>query len=201
MSEIFTLKGQIRNDNGTGPSRALRREGMIPAIIYGGDQKPISISVEEKEVTKLYRRHGLTSTPIEIDIDGKKYKVLPKAVELHPITDLAHHADFVFLAKKGTQKVLVPIVYEGRERCLGIKRGGFLNIIYRKVSLTCQVDKIPLHLVVDVTNIRIGSSIKASNLVLPEGAKLNNKSDFVIASITGRGGKSDPTEEDKAAAA
>lgn len=189
MSET-SLVAETRKDLGTGASRALRRNGMVPATLYGAGNKPMSISVQEKEITKLYRKHGFTSTVVEMDIEGKKHKVLPKTVQLHPITDIVHHADFVFLDKK-VQKVDVPVVYEGRERAVGVKRGGFFNIIMRKLPLFCNVNNIPLNITVDVTDMIVGDSIRANELDLPEGTSLVSKKDLVLASITGRASKND----------
>lgn len=192
MSET-SLVAETRKELGTGASRALRRKGLVPATLYGAGNNPMSISVQEKEITKLYRRHGFTSTVIEMDIDGKKHKVLPKTVELHPITDMVHHADFVFLDKK-VQKVDVPIVFDGKERAVGVKRGGFFNIILRKLPLFCNVDNIPLNIVIDVTGMVVGDSLRAQEIQLPEGCSLVTKKDLVIASITGRGSKASEEE-------
>jgi large subunit ribosomal protein L25 len=195
MSGNTVLKAELRERLGTGSARDLRRNGMIPAVVYGDGKSPISIAVEEKEVTKLYRKHGFKSSVIEIEVDGKKHKVLAKDVQLHPITELVRHADFVFLPSKGTQKVDVPVVYEGKERSLGVKRGGFFNIIHRKLQLICPVDNIPLHIELDVTNMSIGSSLRAEKIKLPEGCSLATKKSIVLASITGRGGKSSDASE------
>ncbi len=200
MSAITVLKGEARNNIGTGPARELRRNGLIPATLYGNKQEPLSVSLEEKEVTKLYRKPGFTSTVIELEVAGKKYKVLPKTVDLHPITDLVRHADFVFLPTKGTQKVQVPIVYEGKEKSLGLKRGGFFNIIHRRLELTCPVNNIPSNITIDVSHMIVGSSIKAKNINLPEGCSLISKKDYVLASITGRASKNNDAEGEAEAA-
>jgi len=198
MSEIVKLIAEKRNVVGTGSSRTLRRNGMVPATIYGEGNQPVSIALQEKEMTKLYRRHGFTSTVLDVEFDGKTHKVLPKAVQLNPITDLVDHVDLVFLAKK-TQKVQVPLVFEGKERAVGVKRGGFFNIIFRKIALNCPVDNIPTDIVIDVTNMVVGASILASKLALPAGCTLATKSNLVIASITGRSSKADATEGEAAA--
>ncbi len=194
MSAITVLKGEVRNNTGTGPARELRRHGLIPATLYGNKQEPLSVSLEEKEVTKLYRKPGFSSTVIELELSGKKYKVLPKAVDLHPITDLVRHADFVFLPTKGTQKVHVPILYEGKDKSLGLKRGGFFNIIHRKLELVCPVNAIPSNVSIDVSSMIVGSSVKAANVKLPEGCSLVSKKDYVLASITGRASKNNEAE-------
>lgn len=198
MSEILTLAATKRDTIGTGSSRNLRREGMVPATIYGEGSAPLSVAVQEKEITKIYRRHGFTSTVIGIEIDGKVHKVLPKAVQLHPITDLVNHVDFIFLAKK-TQKIEIPLVFEGKERAIGVKRGGFFNIIFRKIALNCAVDSIPTDITIDVSNMSIGTSIVASKLKLPSGCTLATKDNLVIASITGRGSKADSDDSGAAA--
>ena len=99
MTEMTVLAATNREKIGTGSSRSLRRAGTVPATVYGEGGTPLSIIIQEKEITKLYRRHGFTSTVVGIELDGKVIKVLPKAVQLHPITDLVNHVDFVFLAK------------------------------------------------------------------------------------------------------
>lgn len=190
MSDMAVLTATKRTKIGTGAARELRNKGMVPAIVYGVGKESLSIFIEEKEATKLYRKHGFTSTVVGIEIDGKVHKVLPKAVQLHPITDIVNHIDFVFL-NKDTQNVDVPIVFEGKERAIGVKRGGFFNIILRKLTVNCPVDSVPQDIKIDVSNMGIGSSILASNLPLPKGCSLVNKSKLVVASITGRGGKSD----------
>lgn len=195
MSEALELAAEMRQEFGTGPSRELRRKGKVPAIIYGKGKAALAISVEEKEITKHYRKSGFISTVIDIKLGAKTHKVLPKAVELHPITDIVRHVDFVFLDKK-VQRMEVPIVYEGKERALGVKRGGFFNIIKRTITLLCEVNNIPKHINIDVTNMQIGQSLKTSTIKLPEGAVLANKADTVIATIIGRkGGSKAETEE------
>jgi large subunit ribosomal protein L25 len=198
MSVSEVLKGQVRNKLGTGPSRELRRNGMIPVTIYGDGKEPLSVSLEEKEVTKLYRKHGFTSTVLEIEIDGKKHKVLPKSVELHPTKEFVRHADFLFIPAKGMQKVAVPVVYNNKEKSIGVKKGGFFNIIKRKNFLNCPVDSIPLDIEIDVTNMQVGSSLTTKKITLPEGCSLYSKKDLVLASITGRGGKSSSSDDETA---
>lgn len=193
MSEVISLAAEVRDDLGTGASRALRRRGMVPAIIYGADKKPLAIAVEEKEITKYYRKPQFISQIFEIEINEKKHKVLPKEVQLHPITDLVHHVDFVFLDKK-EQKLSVPVVYKNKENCIGVKRGGYFNTVRRSVKISCPVDVLPRKIELDVINRGIGTSIKAKELPLPEGATLLENPEFVIVSIIGKKGKSSADE-------
>jgi len=198
MSEVVELTAELRENFGTGAARALRRENKVPAIVYGLGASPMAISIEEKEITKLYRKPGFISTVIQIEIGSTKYKILPKAIELHPTKEIVRHVDFVFLDKK-LQKMEVPIVYEGKERALGVKRGGFFNIIKRTVAMLCDVNNIPKNITVDVTNVPIGSSIKSSTIKLPEGCEFVRKDDFIVATIIGRKGTKAEGEEDAAA--
>jgi large subunit ribosomal protein L25 len=163
MNEILEFTAQVRAEFGTGAARALRNEGRVPAIIYGANKTPMAISVEEK------------------------------AVDLHPVTDIVRHVDFVFLDNK-TQKMEVPVVYEGKERALGVKRGGYFNIVKRRVTLLCDVKNIPRTLNIDVINMPIASSIKSSSVKLPEGCSFTTKKEFVLATIIGRRGVKAETE-------
>ncbi|MCC8483307.1 MAG: 50S ribosomal protein L25/general stress protein Ctc [Rickettsia endosymbiont of Labidopullus appendiculatus] len=194
MSELLELAAEMREKFGTGAARDLRRRGMVPAVVYGANKQPLAVSIEEKEITKHYRKPGFISSIVQIKVGNKTHKVLPKAVELHPITDIVRHVDFVHLEEK-TQTMEVPVVYEGKERALGVKRGGFFNIIKRTITLLCDVNNIPKNINIDVSNMLIGQSLKAKNIKLPEGTQLASKSDFIIATIIGRKGSKAETEE------
>ncbi|WP_341754747.1 50S ribosomal protein L25/general stress protein Ctc [Candidatus Tisiphia endosymbiont of Dioctria rufipes] len=194
MSELLELAAEMREKFGTGVARDLRRKGMVPAVVYGSGKEVLAVSIEEKEITKHYRKPGFISTVIQIKVGSKTHKVLPKAVELHPITDIVRHVDFVHLEEK-TQRMEVPVVYEGKERALGVKRGGFFNIIKRTMTLLCDVNNIPKNINIDVTNMHIGQSLKAKNIKLPEGVQLASKNDFIIATIIGRKGSKSEGEE------
>lgn len=197
MSEALTLAAEMREEVGTGATRALRKRGMVPATIYGPEKTPLSIAIEEKEITKYYRKPQFISQVFELEIGQKKFKVLPKTVQLHPITDIVFHADFVFLDNK-TQKMAVPLVYANKENCLGVKRGGYFNTVKRTLEITCPVDSLPRKLEIDVTTFPVGTSLKAKDIELPRGAKLLCNPNLVIASITGKKGKA---EEDEGVAA
>lgn len=195
MSELLELAAEMREKFGTGVARDLRRKGMVPAMVYGAAKEVLAVSIEEKEITKHWtRKPGFISTVIQIKVGNKTHKVLPKAVELHPITDIVRHVDFVHLEEK-TQRMEVPVVYEGKERALGVKRGGFFNIIKRTITLLCDVNNIPKNINIDVTNMHIGKSLKAKNIKLPEGVQLASKNDFIMATIIGRKGSKSEDEE------
>lgn len=197
MTELLV---QERDRVGTGASRELRRKGLIPGNLYGKKEGNISLSLAENEVTRLYRKPGFSSTVITLTMGDKSFKVLPRSVDLHPLTDLVRHIDFLYV-NEGMQKVMVPLLFVGKDKSVGLKRGGFLNIIKRKVELFCPSDNIPVNLTVDVEKMHVGSTLKMSHLVLPEGCSLVSKRDLVLASITGRGGKAAAGEEAPAAPA
>lgn len=195
MSEVLTLAAEMREELGKGASRALRRKGMVPATIYGAGKEPMSIAVEEKELTKYYRKPQYISQVIQFEIGQKKFKVLPKAIDLHPTIEIVRHADFVFLENK-MQKMEVPVVYINKDVCIGIKRGGYFNTVKRTLTLLCPVDNLPRKIEIDITDMQIGSSLKAKEASLPEGANLVGDPEFVIASIIGKRGKSSDLDED-----
>ena len=124
MSEVVSLIAQIREEVGTGASRSLRKKGMVPATIYGTGNNTLSIAIEEKEITKYYRKPQYMSQVFQLEIGSKKHKVLPKDIQLNPITDVVSHADFIFLGNK-MQKMKVPVVYLNNENSIGVKRGGY----------------------------------------------------------------------------
>ena len=198
MSEALAFTAKLREELGTGSARALRKSGMVPATVYSKNKDAMSIAIEEREITKLYRKPNFISTLIELSISNEKYKVLPKAVQLNPITDIVSHVDFVFL-QNDVQKMEVPIVFEGKDKSLGIKRGGFFNIVRRSLVLNCPVNNLPRKVIVDVSNMMIGHAIKAHDITLPEGCELVNKSNFVIATVIGRAGKADKADAEEKA--
>lgn len=193
MSEVATLIAQMRDQLGTGASRELRRNGMVPATIYGAGKEPMSIAVEEKEITKYYKKPKYISQIFELEIDGKKIRVLPKAIDLHPVTEIVRHADFVFI-EKDIQKMEVPVVYLNKENCSGVKRGGFFNTVKRSLMITCPVDNLPRSIDIDVKDMPISTSLKAKEIKLPEGVKLLIDPEFVIASIIGKKGRASADE-------
>lgn len=198
MSDYRVLNAQKRTEFGTGASRALRNKGLIPAIIYGNKKEHMHVAIEAKEINKFYQSSRFSTTLIEIHMDGKKYKVLPREVELNPITDLVRHVDFMFIADKGHQKINVPIEYAGKDKAAGVKRGGFFNIISRKIPLNCPVNNIPREVKIDVTKMQVGSSLPASSITLPEGCSIASKKNIILASITGRGRKAAAEEGEEA---
>ena len=184
MSDALTLPAEARERAGKGASRQLRREGRVPAVIYGGKEDPIMIHVEEKELVKQLMTGHFMNSIVEVEIGGKKVKTLPKDVALNPVTDRPEHADFFRLAKGGKIEVSVPVVFLNEEASPGLKKGGVLNVVRHELELVCDMDAIPSEIEIDVTGKEVGDSIHISEVQLPAGSESAiTDRDFTIATL------------------
>ena len=189
MSDQLTLSAEPRERAGKGASRALRREGRVPAVIYGDNQEPISIHVEEKALYKLLMTGHFFNSIVELTVNGKTTRTLPKDVAFHPVTDRPLHADFLRLNKNATVDVEVPVHFINEEASPGLKRGGVLNIVRHEIELICEADKIPDEIEIDVTGYDVGDAIHISAVTLPAGSKSAiTDRDFTIATIVAPSG-------------
>ena len=184
MSDQLTLSAEARERAGKGASRALRREGRVPAVIYGNKKDAVSIHVEEKELFKLLMTGHFMNSVIEVTLDGSTERTLPKDVHFDPVTDRPMHVDFLRLDKNSKIDVNVPVVFVNEEASPGLKRGGVLNVVRHELELLCASDKIPGEIEIDVTGLEVGDSIHISVLTLPEGSESAiTDRDFTIATI------------------
>jgi large subunit ribosomal protein L25 len=184
MSDSLTLSAQLRDRAGKGASRALRREGRVPAVIYGDKKDPEAIHIAERELSKLLGSGHFMNSIVEVEIDGKKVVTLPKDVAFHPVSDRPLHVDFLRIAKGSTVEVSVPVVFVNEEASPGLKRGGVLNVVRHELELVCDATKIPDQIEVDVTGTDIGDSIHISAVTLPKGSESAiTDRDFTIATI------------------
>ena len=184
MSDALNLPAEMRERAGKGASRALRRDGRVPAVIYGGKEEPTPIHVEEKELVKQLMTGHFMNSIVEITVDGKKTNTLPKDVALHPVTDRPIHVDFLRLAKGAKIDVNVPVVFKNEVASPGLKKGGVLNIVRHELELVCEADKIPSEIEIDVTGLEVGDSVHISALTLPEGSESAiTDRDFTIATV------------------
>ena len=184
MSDALTLPAETRERAGKGASRSLRREGRIPAVIYGGKEEATPIHVEEKELTRQLNTGHFMNSIVEIEIGGKKIRTLPKDVALHPVTDRPIHADFFRMVKGGKIEVEVPVVFINEEASPGLKKGGVLNVVRHELELVCENDKIPSEIEIDVTGKEVGDSIHISEVKLPAGSESAiTDRDFTIATL------------------
>ncbi len=184
MSDALTLPAKARERAGKGASRALRREGRIPAVIYGGKEEPTTIHIEEKELVKQLMTGHFMNSIVNIEIGGESVRTLPKDVALHPVTDRPTHADFLRLSKDAKVEVSIPVVFTNEEESPGLKKGGVLNVVRHEVDLICAADKIPGEIEIDVTGKEVGDSIHISEVSLPEGSESAiTDRDYTIATL------------------
>ena len=184
MSEVLELSAVARDRAGKGASRALRREGRVPAVIYGNNEEPTMVHVEEKLLNKLLGTGHFFNLVVMLEVDGKKVRTLPKDVAFHPVNDRPLHADFLRVGEHTTVHVNVPVRFENEAAAPGIKRGGVLNVVRHEVELVCDAAEIPDDVVVDLTGYEVGDSIHISAAKLPAGAKpAITDRDFTLATI------------------
>jgi large subunit ribosomal protein L25 len=196
--ESYELKAEARERVGKGSARELRRNGLIPAVIYGDKQAPISIALSTNEVTKRIHAGGFMTTIATIEVDGKKYKVLPKDYQLDPVRDFTMHVDFLRVSGNTQVTVEIPVHFINEEKSQGLKAGGVLNIVRHEIEVQCPADAIPEFFNVDLNGKKIGDSIHISDLTMPKGvAPVITDRDFTIATIIAPAGGVDETVEEE----
>jgi len=184
MSDVIALSAQTRDRVGKGSARAARRAGLIPAVIYGDKKDPVSVTLNERALTKLLHQPGFFSTLVDLDVDGKKHSVLARDVQLHPVTDRPEHVDFLRVSATSTITVEVPVEFINEDECPGLKVGGVLNIVRHEVEVSCRPDQMPSSLTLDLSGWNVGDSIHISAIALPEGVTPTiTDRDFTVATI------------------
>ena len=179
-----SIEANIRNTNTKGEVNSLRINGNVPAVVYGGSEKNQKIYLSKKNIKNLIEKENFLSNIISINLDGKSENVLPKEIVWDPITDEPIHIDFLRIVKGAKVILEIPVKFINIEKSPGLKRGGVLNIVRRKVELKCPAENIPTELVVDLDNLDIGSSIKISSIKLPENVTPTIQGrDFVVATV------------------
>ena len=179
-----TIEATIRNTRTKGEVNSLRIKGSIPAIIYGGLEKNQKISLSKKNLKNLIEKQNFLSNIISINLDGKSENVLPKEIVWDPKSDEPIHIDFLRIVKGAVVLLEIPVKFINNDKSPGLKRGGVLNIVRRKVELKCPTENIPKELIVDLDNLDIGVSIKISSIKLPENVVPTIQGrDFVVATV------------------
>jgi large subunit ribosomal protein L25 len=187
MADVIAIKATARPKSGKGAARTVRREGKIPGVIYGEKKEPEPIALDFNELWKLSQKGRFLSTVFEIDLGGKKSRVLPREVQYDPVKDFPIHVDFQRVGASSHVRVSVPMRFVNEGASPGLKRGGVLNIVRHEVEVTCPPDRIPDFFEFDLTGLEIGRSIHISAVKMPEGVRptiLNR--DFTIATIAGK---------------
>src|SRR3954453_10522100 len=184
MSEQLTLPAEARDRAGKGASRALRRDGRVPAVVYGEKKEPLSIHVEEKLLNKILSSGHFMNSVVMIDLGGKAHRTLPKAVDFHPVTSRPIHVDFLRIGEHTKVHVAVPMRFDNEEASPGLKRGGVLNVVIHELELVCDAAHIPNEIHVSLEGLEIGDSIHIGAVKLPEGVTpANTEEDFTVATI------------------
>lgn len=198
MSNSNELTAQARERVGKGAARELRRNNMVPAVIYGDKKPPLSIALPAKEVTMKIHAGGFMTNILSINVDGTVHQALPKDYQLHPVSDRITHVDLLRVSSKTVVTVEVPVHFINDETCPGIKVGGVLNVVRHTVEVTCPATSIPESFIIDLSTMELGDSANISNVDLPEGVEATiTDRDFTIATIaTPAGLRSDGTEEE-----
>ena len=179
-----TIEANIRNTSTKGEVNSLRADGKVPAIVYGGTEKNKKISLNKKIVKVLIEKENFLSNIIKLNIDGKPENVLPRDISYDVVTDEPIHIDFLRIVKGGRIILEIPVKFINHEKSPGLKRGGVLNIVRRRVELKCPSENIPNELVVDLEGKDIGESFKISAIKLPEGVSPTIQGrDFVVATL------------------
>ena len=184
MSDQLTLPAEARDRAGKGASRALRRDGRVPAVVYGEKKEPLSIHVEEKLLSKMLSTGHFMNSVVMIDYQGKPQRTLPKAVDFHPVTSRPIHVDFLRIGEHTKVHVAVPMRFDNEEASPGLKRGGVLNVVIHELELVCDAAHIPNEIHVPLDGLEIGDSIHISAVKLPNGVTpANTEEDFTVATI------------------
>jgi len=179
-----TLDANIRNTKTKGDLSALRDNGGVPAIIYGGEAENEKVSISKKLLKSLLDKENFLSNIVALNVDGKPQNVLPREVKYHVISDDPIHVDFLRVVPGVKIRIEVPVQFINHEKSPGLKRGGVLNIVRRKVELRCPSEKIPESLVIDLDGVDIGESFKISSISLETDVTPTIKGrDFVIATL------------------
>ena len=179
-----SIQATIRETKTKGEMSSLRREGQVPAIIYGGKEKNQSISLSKKEIGNLIEKENFLSNVIVLNLNGKEQNVLPREISFDALSDEPIHVDFLRIVKGSSVIIEIPVNFINTEKSPGLKRGGVLNIVRRKVELKCPSENIPSELVVDLDGVDIGHSFKISSIKLPENVEPTIRGrDFVIATV------------------
>ena len=179
-----SLEANIRNTKSKGDVRSLRLNGNVPAIIYGGSEQNVKVSVSKKILKSLLEKEGFLSSIITLNVDGKNQNVLPREIEYNVISDEPTHVDFLRVVPGVKIRIEVPVQFINHETSPGLKRGGVLNIVRRKIELNCPSEKIPETIVIDLDGVDIGESFKISSVSLEDGVTPTIRGrDFVIATL------------------
>ncbi|MED5550845.1 MAG: 50S ribosomal protein L25/general stress protein Ctc [Pseudomonadota bacterium] len=198
MSSNIVLNVDVREGTGKGAARAARREDLVPGVLYGGDQDPVSINLRGNEIRKALLTGQFISHMMELEHEGKRQKVIARDIQFHPVSDAPMHIDLFRVNEKTRIDVEVTVHFINEEKSPGLKRGGVLNVVRHVVELNCPAGAIPEAIEADLSGLDIGDSIHISAIPLPKGVTSTiTDRDFTVATLQGSRAVLTPeTEED-----
>lgn len=200
MSSNIVLNVDVREGTGKGAARAARREDLVPGILYGGDQEPVSITLRGNEIRKALLTGQFISHMMELEHEGKRQKVIARDIQFHPVSDAPMHVDLFRVTEKTRIDVEVPVNFVNEEASPGLKRGGVLNVVRHVVELNCPAGSIPESIEADLTGLDIGDSIHISAIPLPKGVESTiSDRDFTVATLQGSRAVLTPETEEEGA--
>lgn len=200
MAEIRELKASVRPRTGKGAARATRREGLIPAVIYGEKQPPQAIALDYRTVQRHVQSGHFLTTLFDIEVDGEKTRAIPRDIQFDPVRDFPLHVDFLRLGRDSKIAVGVPVSFINEEESPGLRRGGVINVVRHEIELDCPAESIPDEIEIDLTGLDIGDSVHISAITLPEGTTPTIRDrDFTIVTIAAPALM--PSDEEEAEAA
>ncbi|MEZ5648470.1 MAG: 50S ribosomal protein L25/general stress protein Ctc [Alphaproteobacteria bacterium] len=178
MTTTYNMTAMPREKSGKGASRAIRRQGRVPAVIYGNGQTPVNVSLDPLELNKALHRTGFFASLVDLKLDKGSHLVLPRDVQFHPVTDMPIHVDLMRVGADTVLTVAVPVQFLNDTTCPGVKRGGVLNIVRHEIEVTCRADNIPNKLVADLADMDIGDNLHISAIALPERCETDHCTGF-----------------------
>jgi large subunit ribosomal protein L25 len=184
MAEVEIVPASPRDGAGKGSARQARREGLVPAVIYGNKEEPILLTLERRVLIRELDNPQFFIQLVDVEIGGAKHRVLPRDVQFHPVSDAPMHVDFLRFDPKRKITAAVPVVFQGEEESPGLKSGGVLNVVRYEVEVLCTADNIPPELILQLAGLEVGDSMHASAVNLPDGVEfVITDRDFTIATI------------------
>ena len=194
MAQVSEIKASARKRSGTGGARAVRREALVPGVVYGDGRAPENVALQSNELVNLINRGRFLSSVIELDVDGSKVRVIPREVQMDPVNEKLVHIDFQRIGKGASIRVNVPVRFINEALSPGLKRGGVLNIVRHEVEVIAPADKIPEFFEFNLEGLEIGRSIHISAVKMPDGVRptIQNR-DFTVATVAGHKIEEEPT--------
>jgi large subunit ribosomal protein L25 len=195
----IVINVDVRENTGTGSARAVRREGKVPGVLYGGGKEPVAICAKQNELLKAIRSGKFIAHMVDLEYNGEHQPVIPKAIQWDVVTDMPVHFDLYRVDESAVISVDVPLHFKNQDTCPGMKRGGVLNVISHTVKLDVPASMIPEEVVVDMTGADLGHIFHILDAKMPEGARPHNRTEnFTIATIASRGGPQEAATEEVA---